>query len=64
MPFPPYYPPPSYPPTQDAPAEAEIAYLEDMKAGLEEELKNIRLRLDELVLMKKAEKPEDQGTRG
>lgn len=43
MPFPPY----PYP--QEAPARDEMAYLEEMKAGLEEELKNLSMRLDELA---------------
>ncbi len=40
--------------------EDEIAYLEDLKAGLEEELNNIRGRLDELHQEQAGEKPEDQ----
>jgi len=45
VPFPPY--PYTYAP--ETPARDEMAYLQEMKAGLEEELKNLTMRLDELA---------------
>jgi hypothetical protein len=53
-------PPPPYYPFHEITVEDEIAYLEDLKAGLEEELNNIRGRLDELHQEQAGEKPEDQ----